>query len=246
MNEKDQFLQDTENILEQPITEESTESTEETTEEGTFEETAEEAEQKLRNRREKRLAAKYQAERESSIALAARLEAITEVKNSGESDADYLKRLERIYGTDTPENATATELLKDSFKAAEDRATERALELFRQEQQKASEAVRAEESNLESMIDDIEDEYGVTMTREQEQGFFRLLEKLSPKDRDGNILNYADHHTVFEMYQETLKKRTDTRSKDIAARSMTRSGASSSTQVDEDANLKFLKEQGII
>lgn len=244
MNEKDQFLQDTENILEQPITEESTDS--EATDDGISEETAEETEQKLRNRKERRLAAKYQAERESSIALAARLEAITEARKPGESEADHFTRLDRVYGTDTPEALAATEILRDTFKATESRATERALELFREEQRKERDAVRTEEASLDSMLDEIEDEYGVSMTKEQEKGFFRLLERFSPKDRDGNILNYADHHMVYEMYQETLKKPRDSRAKDVVSRGMTRSGSSAEAKVNQSAEEKFLKEAGII
>ena len=243
MNEKDQFLQETENILEQPITEEGQESVEET--ESLPEESVEEAEQKLRNRREKRLASKLQAERESSIALAARLETITEARRDSQGEDPY-KGLDRVFGTDTPENAAATDLLKNAIRGAEERGRDSALEAIRREQQEAAAAVKVEEASLDSMLDDIEDEYGVSMTKEEEKGFFRLLERFSPKDRDGNILSYADHHGVFEEYQKMLKKPKDTRAKDLVSRGMTRSGSSAETKVDQSAEEKFLRDAGIL
>ncbi len=59
-----------------------------------------------KNRRERRLLARYQAERETAIELAARLAALEEAKAeraNADSAEDSLKAIERIYGTDSPE-----------------------------------------------------------------------------------------------------------------------------------------------
>ena len=199
------------------------------------------------NRRERRLAAKLQAERESSIALAARLEALTEAQKSrqGSEPVEYLKSIERIYGTNSPEATEATELLKTALQGVEQRATERALEQFRMEQQQERDTVAVEERNLDGMIEDIEDEIGDVMDDQSKQGFFKLLEKLSPKDKDGNIVEYADHHAVWEELQARRQPQVN-RAKDIAARSMVQTGSSPKTSVETDSNERWLRENGII
>ncbi len=201
---------------------------------------------KLRNRREKRMAEKLQAERESSIRLAERLANITEAqKFKEESGDDYLSGVDKIYGTDTPEAKTATELLKSALKGMGEKATERALERFREEQQEASQAVEVEEQNLDSMIEDIEDENGVILSDIQKRGFFTLLEKMSPKDDEGNVIHYADPDAVWEVLQSKTQ-RPDNRAKDLSARSMVSSGASKETKLNDDALERMLKDEGII
>lgn len=200
-----------------------------------------------RNRRERRLQAKLQAERESAIALAARLEALTEAQKarSSSSEAEYLKAVERIYGTSSPEAVEATELLKTALSNVEKQATERALEVFREEQRKEREAVQREEQSLDAMVEDIEDSYGVTLDPNAQRAFFQHLEKLSPKDRQGNIIAYADHHAVWEELQ-ARRKPADTRAKDLAARATVRSGGAAPSSAEDDATLRFLRDNGII
>lgn len=209
------------------------------------EEQAETDEDKF-NRRERRLAAKLQAERESSIALAARLEALTEAqKFSRENTPEVDETIARIYGTNTPEAAEATALLQKALTNAENRATEKALEKFREEQQREQEAVAKEEKSLDAMIDDIEDETGQTLDKQTRHGFFQLLEKLSPKDKDGNIIAYADHTAVWEELQ-VRRQPQQNRAKDLAARSMVSTGASPKTTVEADSNERWLRENGLI
>jgi hypothetical protein len=214
------------------------------------EEDQEADETKLRNRRERRLAAKLQAEREAGIEMAARLKALTEAQNSREtasSSADHLAQIERIYGTESPEAREATELLKSSLKAVEDRAMERALERLREEQSKANEEVVKAERMLDSMMEEIEDEYEADLSNEKvRSGFLTLLQKMSPKDKEGNIIQYADHHAVWEMYQSRQTSTTDTRARDLAARTMVQSGSSPESKIQEDATVRYLRENGII
>lgn len=206
----------------------------------------EDTETKLRNRREKRLAEKLQAERESSIRLAERLATITEAqKLKAETDDDYLKAVEKIYGTETPEAVTATELLKNALKGVGEKATERALEKFREEQRQAQEAVKNEEKQLDSMVEEIEDENNLILTDAQKKGFFALLEKMSPKDGNGQVIHFADPHAVWEVYQSKTPK-TENRAKDLSSRSMVQSGASKESKLENDALERLLREEAII
>lgn len=205
----------------------------------------EEVPEDIKNRRHKRLEDKLQAEKEANIALAARLEAVTESQKVRNEGSEYLKSVERIYGTDSPEAKEATELLKDALVKLKDEATQDALSLFKEEQRKEQEAIKQEEARLDSMIEDIEDELGVTISQEKQKGFFKMLEKLSPKDEHGRIVNYADPLATWEMYQARTEKKENP-AKELSSRSMTQSSSSQPSKLEDDANLRFLKENGII
>jgi predicted DNA-binding antitoxin AbrB/MazE fold protein len=128
-------------------------------------------------------------------------------------------------------------------------AKQEALQAFREEQQKAADAVKKEEGTLDGMLEDIEDEHDIDLTSKAAEpirkGFFKLLEKMSPKDGEGRIVAYADHRAVWEEYQSRIKK-PDSRAKDISARSMVPSGSSGDSKIADDAATRFLKENGII
>lgn len=241
--EQKEFLKEFEpeqkqDVFEQPLTPEAEKPVEE--------EAPEESKEEATNRRERRLQAKLQAERESSIALAARLEALTEAqKFSQATDPEFAETVERIYGNATPEAAEATNLLKKALASVKETARDEAIEAFREEQRQAREAEQAELKNLDGMVEEIEDEYGVTLDKSTQQAFFQRLEKLSPKDGDGNIIAYADHHAVWEDLQ-SRKAAPNTRAKDLASRGMVKTGATAAQGVGPDANEKWLRENGII
>jgi hypothetical protein len=204
--------------------------------------------EEAKNRRERRLMAKQQALREENIALNERLKVISETQQfRAETDTnDYLKRVERIYGTNSPEAKEATEVLAEALKGVEERAFERARTAFHEEQGKAQEAVRNEEKELDSFIEELEDTNNVTFTPQMEKSYFHLMEKMSPKDRDGNIVAYADPHAVFEIFQERMEKQPkNNRARDLAARSMTTSAAGTQSDLPDQAARDLLREAGI-
>lgn len=198
------------------------------------------------NRRERRLQAKLQAEREAGIALAARLETLTEVqKLRSETEATSFEKLaERIYGNQTPENAEATQLLVNALKEVEKSSTTKALEQFREEQRKERDSLKQEEKTLDGMIEDIEDEFNVTVDEPTQKAFFQLLSKLSPKDSDGEIIAYADAHAVWEDLQARKQPVPNTRAKDVASRSMVKTGAPAESKLEDDSVRRFLQSQG--
>lgn len=244
MNEQEKFLSDldikTDDILDKPLTEEPEVETQK-------EETEEETEQKAKNRRERRLLEKNQQLREEAIAASARLQALTEAQaiRKESEPAEYLKRIEKIYGNATPEAQEATQLLKEALEGVKLSAREEALEEYEKRRNSESEEVRKEEAKLDEILDKVEDEHGIDMDGEDRKGFLSLLEKLSPKDRDGNIIEYADPDTTAEIYL-SRKERPNVRAKELASRSMTRSGASSESKIEENAAIRFLRENDII
>lgn len=244
MSEVSDFLKDlegnpTESILEQPIVEGDEPDKVDAPEGDEF---------KAKNRREKRLLEKNQQLREEAIAATARLQGIEESKKIREESepAEYLKRVEKIYGSATPEAIEATNLLKEALQGLEESATKKAFEKLDSERSNEAKAVQEEEKNLDNILDNVEDNHGIDMSSETERkGFLTLLEKLSPKDQEGNIIEYADADATAELYL-SRKEKTVSRAKELASRSLVRSGSSQPSKLEDDAATRFLKENGII
>ncbi len=251
-NEVEKFLEDTEvdptkvDVLDAPLTDDPAkeEGVAPAKEDATDDDDKEEA--KPRNRRERRLMEKLAAEREAGQFMAGKLAAREEAKTSLSEESDYLKSVERIYGTDTPEALLATDLLKKAIVGARDEAKREAIAEMKAERTREAEAESSALKELDGIVDEIEDEYGVTLTKPQQEAFFTLLEKMSPK-RNGEVIEYADPHAVYEVFQEKLKsKAPDSRAKDLSSRSMVKSGAPKESNLDADVHARFLKDNGII
>lgn len=200
-----------------------------------------------RNRRERRLMEKLQSEREASIALAAKLDAITQSQNSRNSEeVEFLSIAERIYGTQTPELREATELLKSALLGVKDEAKREALAEYQKIRQQEQEAVVNAEKRIDSMLEELEDEYNFDSSKHRTE-FLKLMEKMSPKDSQGNIIEYADHHSVWEIYQDKLNKnKAPNPAKDLASRSVTQSTNANDTKITNDAHAQWLREHGFI
>ena len=209
----------------------------------------EEVPEDLKNRHVRRLEAKVQAEREANIALSARVEALSEAQKLRQetSTAGWEEKAGRIYGNDKPENAAASALLIESIKEATANAKREALEEARQEYREQHEEEDKEVNTVNSYIEQIEDQFGVDFTssasaREKQQEFRDLWFKLSPKDQNGEVKDYADPFEVFEIFNQ---RTTNTRAKDFSSRGMVRSQQVES-KVQDDATTKYLRENGII
>jgi len=248
MNEQQKFLEELEvkedSGLDAPL--------EETPAEESSDEPSEETlEPKLKNRRERRLMAKLQSEREANIELNTRLQTISESQKVRDSEeADFLKKIERIYGTATPEGKEASELLKEAFLGLEKTARERALEemkkTLREEKEQEKRAQAEAEESLEEILENVEENHHVDFSDTTlRKGFLTLLEKLSPKDSEGNIIEYADADSVWEVYEATRQK-SQSRAKELASRSLTRSGSSQPSKLEDDSTFRLLREHGII
>ncbi len=250
MSEQDQFLKDLATDQDQQTGDVfgATETPEKAEAEPDAEEFDEVGGVKPRNRRERRLLQKLEDEKRSAAFLAGKLEAREEAKSSLSEERDYLKSVERIYGTETPEAQIATDLLKKAMVGLREDAKSMALDELRAERQREREEENSAVSTLESYVEDIEDTYNVTMTEPQERAYFELLRKMSPKDRDGNVTDYADPRAVWEVFQERLSARpgASRAAKELSARSMTPSGASSESTLPDDAAARFLRENNII
>lgn len=212
------------------------------------EESQEEIPEDLKNRHIRRVEEKLQRERESNIAMAARLEALSEAQKFRENPntASWEEKARRIYGNDKPENEAASNLLIESIREATQSAKTEALDEARKEMRSAREEEQRESQTVNSYIEQIEDNFGVDFTstasaRERQQEFRDLWFRLSPKDSAGEVKEYADPFEVFEIFNS----RQSNPAKDLASRGMVRSRPVESASQD-DATLKYLRDNGII
>lgn len=146
-----------------------------------------------------------------------------------ETDDDYYVRL---IGNDTPEKVAMIKeaIARDErmLSMAEDRA-------FNRLSQKEQETVSAEKENVEFLlnaVESIEEEYGIDISSNNQsaqktrQEFLSFVEKIAPKDGNGDLIDYPDMNSAWETYQE-IKKSTaqPSRAKELASRSMSRSAS---------------------
>jgi hypothetical protein len=165
----------------------------------------------------------------------------------GTATAEYLKLLEPIYGNADAGRVEATELLKKAFMGMKESAKKELLEELQSVKESESTEVREAEDEIESGLEDAEDETGLDLSEggADRQGYLTLVERLSKKDREGNIIEYPDFVTAAQLYERTKERPTSSRARDLASRSMTRSGQSQPSKIEQDATLRFLRENGI-
>lgn len=150
-----------------------------------------------------------------------------EVKEDG-----FIKAFETIIGNDTPEKIHALNALKSE------------LEGIRREARSATEALEAEkqakiqaEQKLAQGFESIEDTFNVDFNANKKlrTDFIEFIEKIAPKNEDGEIREYPDFLETFKLFQE-INKRPNTRAKELASRSMNRGGEASQAQIPTDTS----------
>lgn len=192
----------------------------------------EEVPESLKNRQHRRLEQKLQRERESNIALAERVKILSE-QDKFAQDVEIDPRIAKMFDTSEvgKENALRLHEVMQDMSA---RAKQEALQEIQNQQVKEREEQKSYESFIDDELEGLEDQFNVDLTSDAPQArkarreFLEMVQKLSPKDDEGTITGYADFGAVFEEYQSKHTEKVDnTRQKEIASRSMQKSGQSS-------------------
>lgn len=197
-------------------------------------------EQPHKNRAYRRLEERYQKERESNIALAARLQAESEAKQRetprGPSDAPA--EWVALYG-DTPEAQKAWKMQETLLARVAENAKDAALTEFEARNTRAQEEQKGFEEFIDLELESLEDNFNVDLTsnapsaRKARREFLEMVQNLSPKDENGTITGYADFGATFEQYQKLKAQETpdetSARRKEIASRSMKKAGTGENT-----------------
>lgn len=148
------------------------------------------------------------------------------IRETKAEEDDYY---ERLIGNDTPEKIAMIREAKARDERLLAQAEERAWNRLTEAQQKEIEADAQAEEELDNSLDEIEETFGVDITsnspvaRKTRVDFLKFVEKIAPKDRDGNLIGYPDMLSAFETFQERKTAPASTRAKDLASRSIGRS-----------------------
>lgn len=191
----------------------------------------------IKDRRHRRLEQRLQTERESNIALNARLQALSEMdKFAKDNEGEVNPEIAKMFDSSElgKENAIR---LSHALKSVKEEAKLEALREIEEQQTKLQEEERQISDMLDNEFEAIEDTYNVDITsnspkaNKMRREFIEMIEQLSPKDEEGNIKEYADFDSVFRTYQKsrTEDKPDNTRQKEIASRSMQRGGQAQGT-----------------
>lgn len=212
----------------------------------------EDKEEGHKNRRHRRLEAENQRLREEAIALGARIQGISEAQKfaQGVKDAPVDDSLLTLYG-DHDVGRKAAQITQSLLDKAVARAKQETLEEFQKTRQYEEAEVERELETVDSEIESIEDRFNVNLSGDTEQskklrnGFLSFVEKLSHKDEQGNIDQYADFGAVWEEYSNRMNTVSTSRNKELASRGMVRSG-STTVKTQDLAGEKWLRDKGII
>lgn len=158
---------------------------------------------------------------------------------------DLVGAFTAIIGNDTPEKQHALKMLKKTVTDLEEKA-QAPLRQIEAQQRAEQEAVE----ELENGFENIEETFGVDLTsqdpeaRKMKSKFVDFIEKIAPKDKNGDILEYPDFQETFKLFQEISKKTapSNARNRQLASRSMAPSSESSATPAPQGNSWKDVEK----
>lgn len=214
----------------------------------------EEVPESIKNRQHRRLEQRLQAERESNIALNARLKAYEDFKQNITKEIPVDDRLVKIFGNDTPEKVELAKHFTEILSEYTGKAKKEAIEELKAEQARLAseeaEEIASYESKIESGLESIEDEYGVDLTSDKadkdRKSFLDLVTKIAPKDEDGSPVELPDLVGAYEIFKNSKPVTQNSRRTEIASRSMQQSGQASVKQDQMSEEARWLRQNGII
>lgn len=130
-----------------------------------------------------------------------------------------------LIGNDTAEKQQVLKDLSNYFGSLKGEAKQEFLAEMQEKEriQKAKDDAVANE--LTSGFEQIEEEYGVDLSANPKQraAFVDYLRKVSHKNAEGEVDQFADIPATWELFQEKTKPAPASRAKELASRGMTRS-----------------------
>lgn len=176
--------------------------------------------QKYLDKREKEMESRFRA-------------SIGEAKpEANQADDEVTEVLTQLIGNDTPEKVAMVKKFQNILEKGNQKAQQAALAELDSRQQAEVRADAEAEQELENAFDNIEEAYDVDITsnnplaKKTRQEFISFVEKIAPKDRNGEVIDFPDMNSAWETFNE-MKTRTPSRAKTLASRSMARSSEAS-------------------
>jgi hypothetical protein len=167
-------------------------------------------------------------------------------------DNEVREVLEQLIGNDTPEKIAMVKRFENVLEKGTQRARQEALQELDSRQNEQVRADQEAEEELSTAFDTIEDTFDVDITssnpiaRKTRQDFITYVEKIAPKDRNGEIRDYPDMVSAWETFSD-MRKSQPSRAKELASRGIARNTDTvaqpqkSVTFEDADAFIESLK-----
>lgn len=133
-----------------------------------------------------------------------------------------------IIGDDTPEKVRALKELERSLSTMENKAAEKAAARYQSEVLAAQQAERENIAFLQNGIDTIEETFTVDLSsnspiaKRTRNEFIDFVKRISPKNSDGEIVQYPDLIETFDVFNQTRKPAQNNEAKALASRGVQR------------------------
>lgn len=141
--------------------------------------------------------------------------------------------LTRIIGNDTPEKISAIKDFQQALASREERVRQEALDEIDRRVDEEREAEIEAQNELVEGFESIEDTFGVDITSNKPSAvatrkeFVDFIQRIAPKDEDGQVVEFPDLEETFRLFQDTKKgAQPSNRAKELASRSVGRSSDS--------------------
>lgn len=152
--------------------------------------------------------------------------------------------LARIIGNDTPEKLSAIKEFRRELGTLEEKGAQKALREIEERSAREREAERAAERELAEGLDGIEEKFDVDLTSPSSaklrDDFLKFMQRLSPKDENGQVTEYPDFQEAFSIFRDTIKPQPNSKAKELSSRSMARSSDASKPADNGDRSWKSI------
>lgn len=131
----------------------------------------------------------------------------------------------KLVGNDTEEKKQVLKDLSDYFGTLKGEAKQEFIEQMQEQERQQTAEDDAALDELNSGFEAIEEDYGVDLTSDLKtrNSFIEFLRKVSHKDENGEVDQFADIPSAWEAFQEQKKPAPASRAKELASRGMARS-----------------------
>ncbi len=195
----------------------------------------EDVDDSVKNRRHRRLEAKLQAEREANIALTERVKVLSEVEKFAKETPDVDPDIAKMFDASDIGKENALRLSRKLTEMKEE-ARQSALEAIDSRRERENQEFKEAGSFIDSSLDSLEEQYNVAFYGSKKADtlrseFLQFVENISPKDEEGNLIEYADMDRSFETFMDlhSKVKPDNSRQREISSRSMQRSQSNNSS-----------------
>lgn len=158
-----------------------------------------------------------------------------EFRQEFQSEINLPPALVKLVGNDTPEKREALKELAEYMESLPKKAQEQFRAQVEQEQRELVEQDSAALNELNAGFEEIEESYGIDLSSNTAQAqktralFVEYIRKVSHKNEDGEVDQFADIPAAWEEFQERNKPQSASRAKGLASRGVTRSADASAT-----------------